>query len=67
MSAFYRDWPAAHAAATEQACRLGLDVAIRTTTEYGKRGFVVHLTHRNDSELSGPVFASTRMAWRTER
>lgn len=52
MSEFFRDWSDAHRHAEEKANRLGLDVAIRATKEYGKKGFAVHLASRNDSDYA---------------
>mgnify|MGYP001618542444 CR=1 FL=1 len=52
MSDFFRDWKEAHAHAQAKADRLGLDVAIRATREYGRKGFAVHLASRNDSDYA---------------
>lgn len=52
MSEFYRDWKEAHAVAQEKANRLGLDVALRKTKEYGRSGYRVSLASRNDSDYA---------------
>ena len=48
----YETWKEAHAEAARKAKRLGLDVAIRATREYGKLGFNVSLASHNDSDYA---------------
>jgi len=52
MSTFHADYHDAARTARTLATRLNIDVAIKATHEYGKRGFSVRLADRNDHETA---------------
>ena len=52
MSTRFTDYLEAAAEARTRANASGLDIAIRATTEYGKRGFNVSYASRNDSDYA---------------
>jgi hypothetical protein len=52
MSTFHRAYNGALQHAEHMADTLRLDVAIRAVSEFGVRGFTVHLASRNDSDYA---------------
>jgi len=62
VSQFFTDYHEARHAAVVEARTLGLPVALRATTEYGKHGFVVRLLAqqgRRSLDRSVPVSSAT--------